>query len=106
MPTEYRILTAQAVILSTALCALVLGALFRAAKARVLLTESELRLQNALQAGQATAFDWHVSSGHSQRSENAAQILGLDPRHATSGESFIDRIHPDDRERLAYERNQ
>ncbi len=101
MPIEYRILTAQAVIVSSALCALVLGALFAERRRHLLLlTESELRLQNALQAGRATAFDWHVSSGHSQRSENAAQILGLDPRHATSGESFIDRIHPDDQRRF------
>ncbi len=101
LPVEYRILTAQAVIVSTALCALVLGALFSERRSHVsMLVESAARLQDALKAGQATAFDWHVDSGRSQRSENAAQILGLDPEHAPAGTSFLERVHPDDRPRL------
>jgi len=98
---EYRILTAQAVILSSALCALALGALCSERRRHVsMLTESAERLQDALQAGQAIAFDWNARSGHSDRSENVAQILGLDPEHASTGMSFIERIHPGDRERF------
>lgn len=101
LPAEYRTLTAQAVILSSALCALVLGALFSERRKHVtLLTESALRLQNALQAGQAIAFDWDARSGFSQRSENVDQILGLDPSQAISGESFIERVHADDQLRF------
>jgi PAS domain S-box-containing protein len=57
-------------------------------------------LQEALAAGAVTAFDWDVRSGQSRRSENAAQILGLDPNQAFTASSFLARVHPDDRSRL------
>ena len=65
-----RILTAQAVILTLSLCALVLGALFAERR------ETELRLQEALKTGRAVAFEWDMGSGLLQLSENAAQLLG------------------------------
>ena len=98
---EYRIITAQVIILSCVLCALVLAALFSERRKHMsLLVESELRLQSALAAGQATAFDWDVYSGYSTRSENATQIVGLDLKNAATARSFLERIHPDDRPRF------
>jgi len=94
-----RILTAQAVILTFSLCALSLGALFAERREHeTKLTESELRLQDALRAGRVMAFDWDVRSGGSQLSDNAEQVLGLN-RTGTAA-SFLERVHPDDRVRF------
>jgi PAS domain S-box-containing protein len=96
-----RILIAQVAILAQSLCALVLAALFaerRQHEARF--RESEARLQDALRAGAVTAFDWIVHTDISRRSENAAQILGYDPNQAYTATHFLERIHPDDRQRF------
>jgi PAS domain S-box-containing protein len=94
-----RIITAQAIILTFSLCALVLGALFAERREHeTILAESELRLQDALKAGRVMAFDWDVRSGRSQLSDNAEQVLGLN-RIGTAA-SFLERVHPDDRVRF------
>src|SRR5262249_25681432 len=41
-----------------------------------------------------------VASGASQRSENAVQILGFDPKQGFAAGEFLARIHPDDRARF------
>jgi PAS domain S-box-containing protein len=64
------------------------------------LAESEARLQEALTAGAVTTFVWDVGTGSSQRSVNAAQILGFDPRQTFTASNFLSRVHPDDRERF------
>jgi len=68
-------------------------------KAEVALRESETRLRQALTAGQVMAFEWDPRTGLSQRSENAAQILGCEPNQVADGvrNNFIARVHPDDR---------
>jgi len=101
LPIEDRILGAQAGILVVALCSLVLAALFAERRRHEAdLRESEARLQEALTAGAVTAFDWNIRAGASRRSENAAQILGFDPRQEFTAEHFLARVHPDDRERF------
>jgi PAS domain S-box-containing protein len=96
-----RILGAQASILGIALCAFVLAALFAERRQHAaVLQESEARLQEALAAGAVTAFDWDVRTGQSRRSENSAQILGFDPQQPVSASAFLNRVHPDDRERF------
>ena len=96
-----RILAAQASILSVALCAFVLAALFAERRRHeAVLEESEARLQEALAAGSVTAFEWDVRAGRSRRSENTAQILGFDPKHTVSSSAFLSRVHPDDRARF------
>jgi PAS domain S-box-containing protein len=90
IPIGDRILTAQAIILGLSLCALVLGALFAERR------EIEMRLQEALTTGRAMAFDWDARSDLSRRSENAKQLLGLDPRGNKA--SFFKQIHPEDRQ--------
>ena len=54
------------------------------------------------------AFEWDARTGSSKRSENAVQILGLEPMqypsggqlHTFSETQFYSRIHPDDRARF------
>ncbi|HEU5275422.1 MAG TPA: MASE1 domain-containing protein [Xanthobacteraceae bacterium] len=100
IPIAERILTAQAGILVVALCALVLAALFAERREHEAeLSDSQERLQQALTAGRVTAFDWDLRTGSSRLSENAAQILGIDPRRTFTAADFVARIHPDDRAR-------
>jgi len=101
LPIADRILGAQAGILAVALCALVLAALFAERRAHAAeLTESETRLQEALTAGAVTAFDWDIRNPLSQRSENAEQILGFDPRKPFTATDFLACVHSDDRVRF------
>jgi PAS domain S-box-containing protein len=100
-PIAERILSGQAGILAVSLCSFVLAALFAERRQHeAVLTESEARLQEALTAGGVAAFDWEVSSDQSRRSENAALILGFDPKESFGGAQFLARVHPDERARL------
>jgi PAS domain S-box-containing protein len=100
-PMAERILSAQAGILAVSLCSFVLAALFAERRQHeAVLTASEARLQEALTAGGVAAFDWEVNSDQSQRSENAAQILGFDAKENFGGAQFLARVHPDERSRL------
>ncbi len=101
LPIAGRILGAQASILAVSLCAFVLAALFAERRQHAaVLAESETRLQEALTAGAVTAFDWNVGAGLSRRSENAVQILGLDPQQTFTANHFLARVNPDDRARF------
>lgn len=73
-------------------------------QADIALKESEARLQEALTAGQVVAFTWEPATGRSQRSENAAQILGFEPQGAADHgprKDFLARVHPEDRSDFA-----
>jgi PAS domain S-box-containing protein len=94
LPIGDRIVGTQAAILIFALWAYVLAALFAERR------QSEARLQEALAAGAVTAFEWNPRNGQSQRSENAAQILGFGPQQTFTATQFFARIHPDDRARF------
>jgi PAS domain S-box-containing protein len=88
-------------ILVFALSAYVLAALFAERRQHeAVLEESEARLQEALTAGAVTAFEWEPRGGLSQRSANAAQILGFDPEQPFTAAEFLARVHPDDRARF------
>jgi PAS domain S-box-containing protein len=101
LPIEDRILAAQAGILAASLCAFVLAALFAERRQHeAALTEGQARLQEALTAGAVTAFAWDARTGLSQRSDNAAQILGFDPRQPLTAAEFLARVHPEDRSRF------
>ena len=101
VPIADRVLAARAGILAVALCAYVLAALFAERRQHeAALAESEARLQEALTAGAVTTFVWDVGTGSSQRSADAAQILGFDPRQTFTPNNFLSRVHPDDRERF------
>src|SRR6266478_3769613 len=101
LPMADRVLAARAGILAVALCAYVLAALFAERRQQeAALAESEARVQEALTAGAVTTFVWDVGTGSSQRSVDAAQILGFDPRQTFTPSSFLSRVHADDRERF------
>jgi PAS domain S-box-containing protein len=100
-PMADRVLAARAGILAVALCAYVLAALFAERRQHeAALAEGEARLQEALTAGAVTTFVWEVGMSASQRSANAAQILGFDPRQPFTAGNFLARVHPDDRQRF------
>ena len=101
LPVRERVLTAQAIILATTLGALILAALFAERRRHeAIVVENAARLQSALQIGGVMAFSWWVREGTTQRSENAAQMMGYDPDQPISANSFLERIHPEDRERF------
>ncbi len=100
LPVRERVLTAQAIILATSLGALVLAALFAERRRHeAIVVENAARLQDALQVGGVMAFDWDVRQGTTQRSENATQMMGLDPSKPFPPAAFLEHIHPDDQER-------
>ena len=109
LPIDDRILAAQISILVASLCAFVLSALFAERRQNeTALREGQARLQEALTAGGVMAFEWDARTGSSKRSENAVQILGLEPTqylsdarfHTFAETQFYSRIHPDDRAHL------
>ena len=101
LPMRERVLTAQAIILATSLGALILAALFAERRRHeAIMVENAARLQSALQIGGVIAFSWWVREGTTQRSENAAQMMGHDPNQPFPADSFMRRIHPDDQERF------
>jgi PAS domain S-box-containing protein len=101
LPSQERIVGAQAGVLSVLLCALVLAALFaERRKQAAALAKSEARLQDALTVGAVIAFDWERETGAVRRSGNAAEILGFEPRYGFRAAEFLRHVHPDDRERV------
>jgi PAS domain S-box-containing protein len=63
------------------------------------LEESEAHLADALAAGQVMAFEWDAVTGLSQRSDNAAHILGFEQGGMPSSprNRFLRQVHADDR---------
>jgi PAS domain S-box-containing protein len=72
------------------LLAFVLAALFAERR------QAEARLREALAAGAVMAFECQPGNGMIERSENAAQILGLGPQQIFTPAQFVAQIHPDD----------
>jgi PAS domain S-box-containing protein len=101
LPMADRVLAARAGILAVALCAYVLAALFAERRQHeAALAQSEARVQEALTAGAVTTFVWDVANRTSQRSANAAQILGVEHEQTFGPRDFLARVHPDDRTRF------
>lgn len=98
LSVDQRIMGAQASILAISLCALVLASLFAERRQHeAALFEGQARLQEALAAGGVMAFEWNARTNGSNRSDNAAQILGLVTDKSFSAVEFLERVHPDDR---------
>ncbi|MCK1741266.1 MASE1 domain-containing protein [Bradyrhizobium sp. 139] len=101
LPIDDRILGAQAGILTTSLCTLVLSALFAERRQQeAALSEVAARLEDALAAGAVMAFEWDARTDLSRHSENAAKLLGYDPQEPLTTARFLELIHPDDRARF------
>jgi len=95
---EERVLSAQAIILATSFGALVLAALFSERRIHELaILERERRLEEALRAGGVITLDWDLRTDLIRLSQNATEILGLDPKQSLSSAEWVRQIHPDDR---------
>jgi PAS domain S-box-containing protein len=66
------------------------------------LRESEERIQMALKLNNSFAFEWELATDRVLRSTSCGPILGLagNDRVNDTGQSFFQRVHPDDRERF------
>jgi len=97
LPFNDRIEHAQASILTTSLCTLVLAALFAERhQHEVALSEVAARLEEALEAGAVMAFEWNGRTGSFHHSKNAATILGYDSEAPLTVAHFRKLIHPAD----------
>jgi PAS domain S-box-containing protein len=66
------------------------------------LRESEERLRLAMQAGRMYVFEWDTPTDVIVRTEESADIFNwIDGPTRVTGQQFVDRIHPDDREAYA-----
>jgi PAS domain S-box-containing protein len=65
------------------------------------LRESEERFRLAAQAGKMFAYEWDAKTDRLVRSEESAQILGIDASTSITGQQILARVHPDDRQILA-----
>ena len=65
-----------------------------------ILRDSEERLRLAAHAGKMFAYEWDAATDVIVRSEESTNILGLDPSVRLTGEQALERIHPDDREKV------
>jgi PAS domain S-box-containing protein len=66
------------------------------------LRESEARLSLAVQAGRMYAFDWDAATDVIVRTGQCAEILHwLDNPTRDTGQQFVARVHPEDREAYA-----
>ena len=99
-PLIHRVLSAQTFVLTEAIVAVLLAAIFaERRRSAAVLKESKASLADALAAGQVMAFEWNALSGQSRRSDNASLILQDDEPEAESRRSqFLSRVHPEDRQ--------
>jgi len=68
-------------------------------QAETALRESEERLRLAAEAGRMYAFEWNIATDVIVRSPECANILGwMDDPSRDTGQQFIARVHPADRE--------
>ncbi|HKE55139.1 MAG TPA: sigma 54-interacting transcriptional regulator [Pyrinomonadaceae bacterium] len=71
------------------------------------LRESESRLLLAQESAQVGTWEWHVPTGAAVWSEMLWHLLGLEPGACASRlETFVEFIHPDDRERVMQKVNE
>ena len=98
VPLVDRVHAGQAALLAVTWCALAVAALFAERRQHELsLKRGEARLQEALGAGAVMAFEWDARTYATQRSANAAQIIGFTPQEAVTAARFLARVHADDR---------
>ncbi|MGZ5149184.1 MAG: putative bifunctional diguanylate cyclase/phosphodiesterase [Burkholderiales bacterium] len=72
--------------------------ILRANRAFLELTQSQARLINAQRIAQLGNWEWHVTTGEVQRSEEIYRIIGLSSQQFCEAYgSFLELVHPDDR---------
>src|SRR5215470_13293891 len=101
-PLTDRILSAQIFVLTQAILAVLLAAVFaERRRAAAVLEDNKTRLADALAAGQVMAFEWNALSGQSRCSDNAS-FIHRDGKVGTEFQrsQFLSRVHHEDRERF------
>jgi PAS domain S-box-containing protein len=94
-PLTDRILSAQIFVLTEAMLAVLMAAVFAERRWAAAV------LADALAAGQVMAFEWNALSGETRHSENASLILRDDQAGTAFRRSqFPSRVHPEDRQRF------
>jgi PAS domain S-box-containing protein len=64
-----------------------------------LVAESERRLQNILELTHVGIWDWDINSGRVEHNDQWYKLIGLPPNSLPSTvDSFLERLHPDDKE--------
>lgn len=63
------------------------------------LRESEERLQLALHVGQSGVWDWDLAREQAEVSDSYRDLFGFDPDEPVNYQTWLSRVHPDDRER-------
>jgi PAS domain S-box-containing protein len=98
--TDELVLNAHVSIVGVSLSGLILASLFAERRGHEAELEArETSLQEALAAGAVMAFEWDMFTDLSRFSNNAAQILRLDPHGVHTVTSYLARVHADDRTR-------
>nr|UDM54156.1 TPL3103 [Tolypothrix sp. PCC 7910] len=70
-------------------------------RAEAIVQENEERLRVALEAAQMGTWDWNILTGEIKWSANLEALFGLAPGEFDGRyETFISRLHPDDRDRV------
>jgi PAS domain S-box-containing protein len=65
------------------------------------LTATEARLRRAQELGGAVPFEWDARADHVIAPPSYRALYGLDPDEPFDLTAFLDRVHPDDRARVA-----
>ncbi|BAY97309.1 multi-sensor hybrid histidine kinase [Tolypothrix tenuis PCC 7101] len=70
-------------------------------RAEKILQENEVRLGKALEAARMGTWDWNIITGEIQWSANLEALFGYAPGEFDGRyETFVSRLHPDDRDRV------
>lgn len=65
--------------------------------------DSEQRLQKVLELTNVGIWDWDIPSGRVDHNDQWYKLIGLDPdSHPPSVDSFMERLHPDDKEAVVH----
>jgi PAS domain S-box-containing protein len=64
------------------------------------LEESEERLRQIAHSANAGLFEWNASTDTSYWSSQHYEIFGFDPKSPITFERWLERVHPEDRERI------
>jgi PAS domain S-box-containing protein len=67
------------------------------------LLDSEARMADAQRIAKLGSWDWHIESGRMNWSDQLFEVLGVAQDAVPSYDAFIERVHPDDRARVAEE---
>jgi PAS domain S-box-containing protein len=93
----------EGLLASTAVATLLLGAvLSERAATEAQLERTGLSFAEAQAVARIGSWEWHIALNRVDWSDELYRLVGLPPQSvAVTYESYLDRVHPDDRERVA-----